>query len=323
MNQFCELLNEYKFSEKSTTTQEKLDVIQWENSLIKSVAPSRGPDEEIVGLVGNPEGLDRHITQWKQLGFRVRNMRVIEKNKALAQALYDKALKLSLYFPNLKRLANQIHHNDLFKYLQLYGDKVTHVDFDGISYINTLLPTLEEIASSCPNIRTAVIVVTTRSSAPLERSLSPEAQHLQKDTEYFANILAYNAAQPRAAAFRRIVHLLDKQQDLYEEVISDILEKHGDVLDLKYNAYKPRMISIVASFDAKLPGENQTREISPNEINMFSYYLNLIKQFIHPRDRKRYYEYLVNLYEYGSLLKYPSDNDYQILNILYKKIQSF
>jgi hypothetical protein len=321
-----DLINEaYKFVDKSTTSKPKLNVIEWENALINNVSPHRSLDEELVGLVGNPEGLMRHIDQWKRIGFRPANMMVVEKNRQLAQQLQQQCKHLATYYPSLNKLTQNIYNADMFKFLEKRGENVTHVDFDGISSISTLRPTLENIAVSCPRIKTAVVVMTTRTGldeAHANRAFSQQGKHLQKDAEYFIGIL-HHIDPPRAAAFRRVLFLLDKQTDLYEEIINDILQEDGDYVDLKYNVYKPRMISVVASFDGKLAGGNVEPALPYKQVGELKYSLNLIWKASSQKDRVRFYKFLVKLYEHALLLQHPTEMDRNLIDAIYDKIVDF
>lgn len=146
---YLENTNSYKFP--ITTTAEKSRVIANENNFINENITTRSPDEQVVGVVGRAEGLDRHIKQFVNLGFNKNNILLFELDERMANDLKLAAVgKLPQYvrdeYGNLQ-VATDENGNEKVRVIQwsilkpispfvktdqpwFDPDKVTHVDLD-------------------------------------------------------------------------------------------------------------------------------------------------------------------------------------------------
>lgn len=177
--QFFSILSEAtrnKFTELSTTTDNKIDVINWENKNFKKAVGSRGEDEVVLGVVGNEEGLYRHIKQWEDLGFKQENMYIVDYDGAVVERLKQQARKLAGGIENEKTgMVSKIddtgldqritEDNILDKAEQLVkeGKNLTHVDYDGTELI-TNLPVDAQLLADLNTVKTFAIVNTKRAA---------------------------------------------------------------------------------------------------------------------------------------------------------------
>lgn len=148
----------------STSTPRKLEVINRENTFIKKFIPSRGPKEQIVGVVGDAKtGLERHLLQYLELDFFLENTYIFE----ILLSEYK-----NLYYHNKANFENTatIIYGDIFypKMSRVYNlntKLVTHADVD----ITTALPAdlngeVNKIFTTYPNLKSAVFVYSTRNT---------------------------------------------------------------------------------------------------------------------------------------------------------------
>ena len=147
----------------STSTPTKLGVISNENQFITHFYPRRGPYDQVVGVVGEAKtGLDRHIDQYRNLGFKDENIFIFE----IALEEY----KNLRYHMGIRKLSSGLFYRNIFNPRGQHGRfnpaKVTHGDFD----VTTALSPdefIKEIDLSnrvYPNLASAVYVHSQRNT---------------------------------------------------------------------------------------------------------------------------------------------------------------
>lgn len=150
------------FAKTSTTTLNKLDVIDWENQQFKRAMPTRGANETVIGVVGNSGGLERHIRQYLDLGFKYKNIYLVDLQSNVASSLRRKAEALEQRgtFPRNGSLSSRIFHEDILIMARKLPN-VTHIDFDGTASIKNLVEFAQMLAS-ISTVKSFCIVVSAR-----------------------------------------------------------------------------------------------------------------------------------------------------------------
>lgn len=184
------LLETANFAKTSTTTLNKLDVIDWENQQFKKALPTRGVDEKVIGVVGNSGGLERHVRQYLNLGFKYKNIYLVDLQSNVASSLRRKAdsLEQQGILPKNGNLSSRIFHEDILVMARKVPN-VTHVDFDGTASIKNLVEFAQMLAS-IPSVKSFCIVVSARAgskqayefgSSPLEKAANAIYQAMKQN----------------------------------------------------------------------------------------------------------------------------------------------
>lgn len=187
------LMTEADFSHVTTHDYEKKEQVkQIQNSFITQRISSRKEQELMLCLVGNPEGLEAHLQEYKALGFANPGQIIVaERQPQTAKVLIDKAVELGYktsnnnlplndpnFFNDLKIYNTSINLNDQNLGLREIRDilpYITHIDFDGTDPGYTGDSILQNIKSifSHSNVKSAVLVYTvSRSWGGLETQVT-------------------------------------------------------------------------------------------------------------------------------------------------------
>lgn len=125
-----------------TTTDNKLQVIKNENEFIHKY--NDGKSGELYGVVGNIEGLTRHIRQFQDIGYPISQMTIFELDSTTFKELSLHGRDMGVMVKNQTILTP--------------SDKVTHVDFDITADADNFKRDLETILKIFPNLKTCVMV---------------------------------------------------------------------------------------------------------------------------------------------------------------------
>lgn len=256
---FAEYLIEGKdFSKKehSTTTARKLKVIKWEYDLLTQIRkPSQiKHDECLVGVVGYPGDLKRHIKQWEQLGYRFENLYIAEIEENIYEALKQYAQR---YWPGL---ADRIFLGDIKDIVKELAEtkNITHIDFDGTDRITMAALDADVLFKACPTLRSLVIVKQTRTGRQFVSSgfTKKEKEQIEEIRNKLRDISDYNASY----AFNRIMRLSTATSE-EKETADRMIQRLGvDVRWKVYKGVKAPMISYVIAKDTNWAP--QTAQIS-------------------------------------------------------------
>lgn len=188
MLSFAQYIAEKKFI--STTTENKLEVIANENKFIKNFIPSRGEQEQIVGVVGEAKsGLQRHLNQYQDLGFDINNVFIYE-------ILRSEYMNLRYFNGVLSKMSGKkatIIWGNIFtpkmtkKVPNLNLAAVTHADVDITTTLNTdLTNEIEHTFITYPNLASAVFVHSLRNTDLRSPKVEDffEQQYIQKLFKY-------------------------------------------------------------------------------------------------------------------------------------------
>jgi hypothetical protein len=179
----------------STTTDSKLLTIKNENILILENKCIGYTDARIGGVVGLSDGLDRHIEQWKELGFKEEKIHIFEIHKGmyidLKKAIQEKNYKVNLHFCD-------ILNPDILTQKQL--NEFVHLDVDITTSlnINTFIPTIEKMFTVYPSLSSFVFVHSARSS---KTRLANTEIDLQKYKDLFECIKNQNLTPKTASNY--------------------------------------------------------------------------------------------------------------------------
>ena len=278
--QFFSILSEAtrnKFTELSTTTDNKIDVINWENKNFKKAVGSRGEDEVVLGVVGNEEGLYRHIKQWEDLGFKQENMYIVDYDGAVVERLKQQARKLAGGIENEKTgmlskiddtgLDQRItEDNILDKAEQLVkeGKNLTHVDYDGTELI-TNLPLDAQLLADLNTVKTFAIVNTKRAAYEFAdvienrgNEMTEDELNLLKACEKIYNGIKKNIESKKrdslASAFKRgALYMFFSYDDLanYYDQLKSLLKDFEISYDLYAGVQNTPMTSFIFSRNTK------------------------------------------------------------------------
>ena len=164
------------FSVTPTDHNRKRKVIEWENKLIKSAFPERGANEAVLGVVGESGGLERHVEQWLELGFKMQNINIVDNQEKAAESLKQKAGAEKDKYGDLSSRISQADIIDKAKEI----DNLTHIDFDGVATI-TKLPEFAEKLAAMKNLKSFVIVVSQRGTTKVDANADKaQAKSLDK-----------------------------------------------------------------------------------------------------------------------------------------------
>lgn len=230
MKTFVETVKEYKFP--ITTTDRKRQIIANENTFINKIVNSRDPTEQLVGVVGREEGLNRHIQQFIDLGFKQSNILLFELDENMANELKQAAIgKLPQYTVDENghvqvaidvltkeekvrvEYADILHpFNDFIKHNQPWFDrtKVTHVDLDFTTTLNEpdLINEVNRVFKAYPNTKSLVCVHSLRGSNTRTNTANIALSgHLKKLDSFFAKgVMSTKTGKPktRVAEFRNV-----------------------------------------------------------------------------------------------------------------------
>lgn len=147
----------------------KASVKNLQNNYILNRVPQRQDSEVVIGFVGNADGLQDHIKEYQQLGFKNLNQIIIfEQQPAAAAALIKKAIEVGYKTSpdnqnsNELRIYNNTFHLDLKKNRDLQDiiSQITHIDYDGTSAHGSYTGVVQEIFTcfSYPNVKSMVNV---------------------------------------------------------------------------------------------------------------------------------------------------------------------
>jgi hypothetical protein len=161
-----EILLEADFSKRITTSKGKIDTTKWaEDKTLPHFTKNKTERNLCVYLVGNAEGLERHINDKIRLGFKdLSKHKIIDRDEATIKKLKAEQGRLAMTKPDIKQI--EIIHTDLIKYAESFPPgSITHLDFDGVSYWDQDLEhnVVRLLKLNIPNIH---VVIDTRNYAP-------------------------------------------------------------------------------------------------------------------------------------------------------------
>lgn len=170
-----ELLNEYNENSIPTSNERKDLVEKQVFSIIKDIAFATKTDYGIT-LVGQPNGLERHLNEFASIGINQDKLIIVEGNYGLYKKLYTKIKR--------KGYTCQIENGDfkeiLLKHLSS-GKRFSFVDFDATSNVSQYEFDMIDVFNSFKNKIKAMRLV-----------VSGRGGRAKKGEERFSNIVAKN-----------------------------------------------------------------------------------------------------------------------------------
>ena len=241
-----------------TTTDTKLSVIDNEQKFIKKYNDGKGL---LRGVIGNLEGVERHIKQFNGLGFTNDRINIFE----ISKPMYDQ-LK-----PIVEDKGVSITYGDV---LSKPDTNVTHIDFDVTTSITNFERDLNRMLSDFPNIKTGVLVYSRRTGRLEKAKIFSEVE----------KILDYKGID-RLYINQGMNHLLNVtgNASVSEQTINKVINDHPELTFYiqPYTGLKGSpMISIAF---AKVPGSNQQYGIAEKtkgqRLSMARYLYNVVSKF--------------------------------------------
>jgi hypothetical protein len=143
----------------STTTNTKINVIKNENAFFKECFPTRKNTEKSIGVIGNPEGLTRHVKQHLDLGYSLNNINFVEISPVMHKLLKKEIDKNQ----SLHSIKESLEIGNIFQ-PRIIDKNVTYVDADITTALNIqeFTSQVKELESVYPNMNSVVIVHSSR-----------------------------------------------------------------------------------------------------------------------------------------------------------------
>lgn len=143
LNEAKKLTAHFGGKEGSTTTDGKLAATKWaENITSRDFRQNKRERDLCVYLVGNQEGLERHIRDKERMGFTdLSKHKIIERHDLTRKGLLFRQEILARRDPDVAKIEIVTTYDDLVEYAKsLPPGSISHLDYDGVKYWG---PTLE------------------------------------------------------------------------------------------------------------------------------------------------------------------------------------
>lgn len=251
-----------------TRTAIKNEIVQKENQFILARIPGRGPQEQMVGVVGHVHGLMLHLDQFRELGFQDENIFLFELDEtmypllksgtemykgfdALKQEGLTKSflVKGNIFYPPIKKPEDRVNYNIPDDFMPGFDRlKVTHVDAD----ITTKFEEEEFFKNvrltyiMYPNAKSSVYVHSLRALNLRSSKIEKELEDLEK-LEIFLRAIYLTKegtyGTDRVSEFRTVYELYRSKQEGEEltgkkKFIEKLKKLYGSNFDIKIQSYR-------------------------------------------------------------------------------------